>query len=164
MYIGGNNMRPSDPARVAAVYERRKQAMRLKHDGYTWAEIAPAVGYKDGKHAASDVHKYLDRLRKEQSADADALRQQQLAHLAELRQRVDAIMERRHIHVTPGGKIVKDEDGNVVLDDAVELAAIDRMLKIAEREGKILGTDAPEKLEAGVTINYSIDGVDMNQV
>lgn len=157
--MGGRN-----PERVAAVYERRKQAMRLKRDGYTWAEIAPAVGYKDAKHAASDVNKYLARLRKEQNADADALRQQQLAHLAELRQRVDAIMERRHIHVTPGGKIVRDENDEIVLDDAVELAAIDRMLKISEREGKILGTDAPEKLESAVTINYSIDGVDMDKV
>lgn len=50
-----------------------------------------------------------------------------------------------------GGKILMDEHGDVVRDVSSRLAAVDRVLKVQERASRLLGLDAPDRVEATVT-------------
>jgi hypothetical protein len=62
-----------------------------------------------------------------------------------LRRQVFAVLARPH-YVLHAGQVVKDDDGNPMRDDGPILAAVDRLLRIEERQAKIDGTDASEKL------------------
>jgi hypothetical protein len=44
-------------------------------------------------------------------------------------------------------------------DDAPVLNAVDRLVKISESRRKLLGLDAPAKVQSEGTVRYSIDGV-----
>lgn len=47
---------------------------------------------------------------------------------------------------------VHDDAGNLIeVDHGNRLAAVDRVIKLQDRAAKMLGTDAPEKVEASVT-------------
>lgn len=152
-----------NPGKLAAIYERRKLAVRMRREGNSWAEIVAATGYTDVQQAQNDVSKYLKRQYTEAAQEADMLRAQHAAHLAELKHTAQEIMDRMHIHITAGGQIAM-YDGKPVRDDMPSLAALDRLLKIIEREAKMYGLDAPDKLQSEVKINYTIEGVDMDKV
>jgi hypothetical protein len=74
------------------------------------------------------------------------LRSLELARLDALQGRTWAVMEREHVTVSHG-KIIRGEDGKPLRDDGPLLAAVDRLLKIAERRARLLGLDAPTRTE-----------------
>jgi hypothetical protein len=88
---------------------------------------------------------------------ADDLRQMELDRLDALAQRVWAVLETQHVTVS-NGRIVYL--GNEPLaDDAPVLNAVDRLVKISESRRKLLGLDAPAKVQSEGTVRYMIDGV-----
>ena len=56
------------------------------------------------------------------------------------------IMQKEHLIVTASGKVAT-VDGVPLPDDGVTMKAIDGLLKVSERRGKILGINAPTKHE-----------------
>jgi hypothetical protein len=68
------------------------------------------------------------------------------------------------VHVSASGKIVRDDNGEPLIDDGPTMQAADRILKIIERKTKLLGLDAPQKVESDVQVNYTFGGVDLNQL
>lgn len=133
------------------VAQRRAKAIELKNRGLSWQQVAEQVPYldTDGEPSAAfacvDVTRALKQANKELSMGLEEYREAARMRLDGLRRQVFAVLARPH-YVMYQGQFVIDEDGNKVRDDGPVLAAVDRLMKIEERQAKIDGTDASEKL------------------
>jgi hypothetical protein len=146
------------PGRVAlidkvAVREREARALELRRDGLTYAQIGEVLGV-NRQMATRIVQRGLDRIVRE---PAEQIRRLELDRLDHLQVEGLNVLHRRHV-VVQGGKVVKDDDGQPIVDDGPTLHAIHTVLKVQARRAKLLGLDAPAKVEAKV---MSIDELDM---
>lgn len=144
------NQQPSHRAMVA---RRRAKAIELKNRGLSWQQVAeqmePEYNDTDGEPSAAfacvDVTRALKQANKELAMGLEEYREAARMRLDGLRRQVFAVLARPH-YVMYQGQFVIDENGDKVRDDAPVLAAVDRLMKIEERQAKIDGTDASEKL------------------
>lgn len=143
------NQQPSHKAMVA---QRRARAIELKNRGLSWQQVAEQMPeYRDSEgnpsaaFACVDVTRALQQANKELSMGVEEYREAARMRLDGLRRQVFAVLARPHF-VLHAGQIVQDENGNPMRDDGPVLAAVDRLLRIEERQAKIDGTDASEKL------------------
>ena len=123
----------------ALVKERRRRALELRMRGQTLSDIASEVGYASASGAYKAVRAALQA---EALATVGEVRR---LHTARLEQALEAIW------------------------DAVcrgELQAIDRMLRVLDREAKLLGLDQPtqpdeppEALPVKAYINFPMDDI-----
>jgi hypothetical protein len=96
----------------------------------------------------------------------------QLATLEVLKRKLFKILDTDHLMVSQGHVVSRrvgtDEDDEPVweelVDDMPKMSAVDRLLRVLEREAKLLGLDAAEKLDVSSSVVYSIEGVDMNSL
>jgi hypothetical protein len=109
----------------AELIEKERQVLRYRQAGLTFDQIATRLGYAypSGAHAA--FKRAMDRIKDETLANEG-----RALHRARLETALSAIW-------------------NKVL--AGDLQAIDRMLRILERDSKLYGLDAPIKTETEVT-------------
>ena len=147
------NRQPSNRAHVA---QRRSTAIELKNRGLSWQQVADqmvsqfpeyldADGVASAAFACVDVSRALKQANKELALGLEEYREAARMRLDGLRRQVFAVLARPH-YAMYQGQFVIDEDGNKVRDDAPVLAAVDRLMRIEERQAKIDGTDASEKL------------------
>jgi hypothetical protein len=66
------------------------------------------------------------------------------------------VLQRTHVVVSQG-RVVKDDNGVPIPDDAPVLAATDRLLKIQERRAKLLGLDMPTRSKVEVLTESTVD-------
>lgn len=159
------NTRPHDRTgrfiRSIDTVERDAEACRLRANGHTYQHIAEQLGYSN----KGDAHHAVQRALKATVAEpAEDVRRMELARLDAELERLNAleqaartVLERDHITVSHG-RIIKDDTGTPIPDTAPILAAIDRLVRIedarrrnGERRAKLLGLDAPTKVDATVT-------------
>jgi hypothetical protein len=143
------------PSHRAAVARRRAKAIELKNRGLSWQQVADQMAaeghYLDGDGnpsaaaACVDVSRALKQANRELSMGLEEYREAARMRLDGLRRQVHAVLARPH-YVLYKGEIVHGPDGNPLRDDGVVLACIDRLQRIEERQAKIDGTDASEKL------------------
>lgn len=144
------------PSHRAHVAQRRARAVELKNRGLTWQQVADQLAgaypeYLDGGGAPSaafacvDVSRALKQANKELAMGLEEYREAARLRLDGLRRQVFAVLARPH-YVLHAGQIVNGPDGQPMKDDGPVLAAVDRLLRIEERQAKIDGTDASEKL------------------
>ncbi len=126
------------PKRVRLT-ERKRRALELRLQGLSFFEIAQKVGYASPSGAYEAVKTALD------SAVVDAAGEFRKVHVA----RLEALLE---------GIWSAARGGN--------LGAVDRALKVLEREAKLLGLDLPaqpaeqsEELPAKAYINFPMDDI-----
>lgn len=144
------NRQPSHRAMVA---QRRAKAIELKNRGLSWQQVAEQMtpeyndteGVPSAAFACVDVTRALKQASKELNMGLEEYREAARMRLDGLRRQVFAVLARPH-YVLHAGQIARDEDGNPIRDDGPILAAVDRLLRIEERQAKIDGTDASEKL------------------
>ena len=144
--------------------ERDRQAARLRTQGMPYREIAEQLGYHDEGSAHRAVSKIL---RETVQEAADELRKVEVERLDALLQVAWNVMMREHVAVSSGKIVmVADDEGNEVplRDDGPTLAALDRVIKIADRRAALLGLDAPQKIQSGGTVRYEISGVDLSKI
>jgi hypothetical protein len=110
----------NSPKRVAAA-ERRTQALGLRKQGKTFAEIGQELGYSE-QRAHKVVTEELQRLNAERAEQAAEVTRLEL-------ERLDALL-------AGVWQSAKGGDG----------PAIDRVLSIMARRAKLLGLDAPSKV------------------
>lgn len=146
-------------ARQAQIAERRNQAIERRIKGESWAMIAEALGYGDAATACKDFTRAMEQRRQELAENVETLRQTELARLDALTAVAWAVMERDHVSVSHG-KIVRDEDGEPLLDDGPRLAAIDRLVRIAERRARFEGWDSPVRVQTTGVVTFAVEGVD----
>lgn len=122
--------------------EQRAKAYRLKLRGLSDRAVAQQLGVS---------HTTVQNWTKQEAHEivlplAEELRKVQLERLGEMRQAALLVLERFHVTVSHG-KVIKDDFGDALEDDAPKLQAIDRLLRIEERIAKLLGLDAPTRAE-----------------
>lgn len=140
--------------RGATTAQRDAEAVRLRADGHTYEQIAQQLGYSDRSRARRAIEAALTASLRE---PADELRQMELIRLDSLWLEAVKVLHATHVTVSNGRVVMVERDGEPepVPDDAPVLQAIDRLLKIMERRSKLLGLDAPAKVEV-----MSLDRVD----
>lgn len=128
--------------------ERDQRMASLKLAGLTYEAIASEYGI-----CLSAAYEGVGRAMKAVPfEDADSLRKIELAHLEKAQSKALSILEARHLLADIKGHIIYDEDGNVATDDTVALKAIDSLVKVQTRRAKLLGLDAPTRVQAMIGI------------
>jgi len=128
----------NNPATAA----RDADAARMRIAGKTYEQIATELRYPNRGVAYRAVQRIIAADVRE---TADELRALELERLDRLYQAGMQVLEAKHYTVQKDGVIW--HDGKPLEDDAPILAAIDRLLKIQDRRAKLLGLDAPTKVE-----------------
>lgn len=108
-----------------SVLEKEIKIIELRRAGVTWEKIALETGFRN----ASGAYKMYQR----------AAERMVRPHLEEYRDMQLDRLERMHMAVWPRAK-----DG--------DLRAIETALRISDREAKLLGLEAPLKVQAEVTV------------
>lgn len=138
---------PASRAKRADTAKRRSEAIDMRMAGASYQKIADTLGYTSRGAACQDISRALEQAVAEQTRSVEAYREEELQRLDLLLAEAWRVLKRTHVTVSHG-RIVRDEDDQPIEDDAPTLSAIDRVLKIQERRSKLLGLDAPTKVEA----------------
>lgn len=118
--MGGTN---ANSARLARKVKHQEQALELRRAGLSYATIARRIGLsKSRAHAL--VQLGLQEARAQNAASAEELRVEELS-------RLDGMLAKVYPKAAKG-----------------DLQAVDRVLKIGERRAKLLGLEAPVRIEA----------------
>lgn len=96
--------------------------------------------------------------------DRDKKRQELASQLDYLRAQMAELVEREPAPMYRGAEPVRDDDGNVVEDHSGRIAATDALLRVQARAAKLLGLDAPDKVETAATVRYVVDNVDLDEL
>ncbi|MFE2311661.1 hypothetical protein ACFXC8_00420 [Streptomyces sp. NPDC059441] len=128
--------------RTPAGAARDAKAAQLRADGWTLTAIAEELGYYDRSTARRAI---LGALREVVRGPAENLVATEAARLDALYEEALEVLLRDHVTVSHG-KVIKDDDGNPLIDDGPKLAAIDRLVKVRESYRKLLGLDAPSRV------------------
>jgi len=132
-------MGASNIAKRANAAQRRKQAIEMRLNGHQWQDIADRLNYSSRGAAHTDVKRALEQGVTELAVPREALRELELQRLdAELVRLSDLTSEVLPLLANPERKLL----------------AVDRLLRIeearrknSERRSKLLGLDAPERVE-----------------
>jgi hypothetical protein len=145
--------------------ERRAKAVRLSVAGRTLDAIAAELGYNSKQAAHKDIKAALAEAAKQTSLAVDELRVKELALLDEALEVAHRIMNAEHL-AHGNGRVVRRNLGTEdepewvdVIDNGPNLAAADRLIKISESRRKLLGLDAPTKVQQQIegTVSYVIN-------
>lgn len=138
-------MRPASRARggahdVAETSARRARALRLRlSGGLTYEQIAEELGYADKSSVRGAILAALDRV--------------EVRAVEEYRDVQHARLERMHAALWPlivGSHTPTRPDGTpepTYVDPATRIAAIRQATTVAARDARLLGLDAPQRLE-----------------
>lgn len=127
--------------------ERDAEAIRLLCEGATYQRIADVLEYGDRSSAHRAVKSALAAI---PAPEAAMLREVEGERLDRLIREAFAVLGRDHVHISQGGKVVRDDDGNLIYDDGPKLAAINTLVRLSERRAKLFGLDAPTRIKASV--------------
>lgn len=141
-----------------ATADKAAAAARLKaeHPRMTYQQIADAVGYSDKGSAWRAIQKCRNAVLQQAGAELIA---SEAAQLDDLFVSAMEVLERAHVMVSHG-RVIKDDEGNVLLDDGPKLAALREMRAIRESYRKLLGVDQPTQVAVSGQVRYEVVGVD----
>ena len=148
------NSKPGRHGRKRPQTQQSARVIKLKQDGRTFDEIGAELGIS----RATAHRRFYAGLRHIVEPEVAAYRAEHVKRLAMERAIVCDILAARHVTIS-NGKVLPEYE-----DDGPTLAAIDRLLKIDEREARLLGLDSAAKVELGGGVTYQIVGVDPEQV
>jgi len=124
--------------------ERDAEAARLRATGLSYSDVARQLGFAD----ESGAFRAATRAMRAIAEPARELRAIELARLDFALQAAWKVMTMVHVAVSNGRVVLHPETGEPLRDYGPVLAAIDRVVRIGERRCKLLGLDAPTKIEA----------------
>jgi len=117
------------------------RAAQLRGQGLSYRAVARELGV-----SVSSAHQAVARaFRDTLTEPAEQARAVELARLEDAHDAALAVLLREHVTVSHG-RIVTDDDGTPILDDAPALQAIDRIRALSESRRKLLGLDAPSRV------------------
>jgi hypothetical protein len=102
---------------------------------------------------------WADALQRTVKEPADQQRALELQRLDQLQLAAARVLRAVHV-VIQGGKVVLDEQGQPYPDHGPVLAAVNTLLRVAERRARLLGLDAPAKVDAKVDGRFTLDQLD----
>jgi len=133
------------------IAERRAQAIELKRRGLTWQQVADQLDLGNPGAVAREILHALHEANREVQEQLDAYRQLELEKYDALERLMWAVIRKKHILAQHGRIMFDPETGEPMIDDGPLFNAADRLLKISERRSKLMGWDAPTKLEVQAT-------------
>lgn len=122
------------------VARQTRVALKMRREGHGFFDIAQELTKFSERHVSMKLVRLRIRDHWKQ-VEREACEE----HLQWELDRLDDLLRRAYA-------ILKDED-----DPDVRLKAMDRMLKIGERRSKLLGLDAPQRVDATVTETTQAD-------
>jgi hypothetical protein len=152
----------------AEIAVRRERLIEMRRDGKSWSHIAKALGYADAPSACTDLRRTLEQRQEQLAISLDQHRQMELEKLDRLERAAITVLETKHVHIS-GGKVVReggDEEtvGEPLYDDGPVLQAIETLRRLSERRAKLLGIDAPTKVETDGQLTVIVEGVDVEDL
>jgi hypothetical protein len=148
-----------EPLTPTQVVERRAEVLRRHNSGETFTQISKAMGV-----SRQAVHQlYWRAVRSVPAKAVHEIRDDINAHLASLLAHTNDIRSRDHVKVN-NGVIVKDEDGQPLLDDGPEVDAIREARALLEQIAKLNGANAPAQVTVNGQITYQVNGVDLGNL
>lgn len=147
----------------AEVAARRQRGINLRKAGKSWAEIAVELGHDSAATAFNDVKRARDANRSSLKETVEDERQTDLERLDGMLAEAWRVMESNHLAVSGGNVVMVGPEGDEspLLDDGPKLDAIRTLLRVLERRAKLLGTDAPTRVEAEGELRVVVEGVDV---
>ena len=136
------------------------RALDLRVAGLSLAQIGRELGV-DESTACRYVKDALAGLAKRTESNAEHLRELELERLDKLQRAAERVLAKNHLFVN-AGRIVEDIDDKTglpykLIDDGPVLAAIDRLVRIAESRRKLMGIDAPAKVEQSGEVRVIVE-------
>ena len=132
-----------------------QQAAAMRSRSLTYQQIGDAMGVTR-QAAYQAVLRAIADIPKEGAEEALAL---ELEKLDAAERRLFSIIGKEHYRVGNNGKVVMYEDKPVV-DDGPVVSAIGALMRVGERRAKLLGLNAPTKVDADVTLHEGMGEVD----
>lgn len=121
------------------VAERRRNLARMRRSGIRFDdERILNLGYKTSSAARRDLNRALTRNRDEEAAEISVYRQQE-------NERLDALLEAAWPRATKPSPVF-DKEGMVV-GEALDMRAVDTVLRLMDRRAKLNGLDMPVRTE-----------------
>lgn len=127
--------------------ERALEAARLRALRFSHKQIAEQLGYKDPSGAWRAVKRGQELIVREPHQDAILL---DLAELDEMAREAWKVLRNTH-YVVDRGAVVTWND-QPLHDDGPVLAAIGKLLDVQERRARLVGLDAPKRVEVADAI------------
>jgi hypothetical protein len=148
-------MSRADRQTVAA--RRRAQVLQARLTGASFEDIGRQLGVSDTR-----AHQlYVDALRRTVQEPADQLREAEAQRLDLLQLTATRILHGEHVLVQGGRPVLDPQSGRPYTDDGPTLAAAGLLLRISESRRKLLGLDAPARVDAQVRGEvYSLTAID----
>lgn len=134
-----------------AALDQRAAAMRARSMSYD--QIGAELGLSRSAAFASVQRAMRDTLDQGRE-EAEALRQIELDKLDYLERRLFGIIQKKHVHVTPSGKIAY-LNGEPVEDDDPIVKAIDSLLRVQQRRARLLGLDRPVEVHVEAQVDFA---------
>ena len=118
---------------------RRTKLLALRRQGVRYDdERVEALGYSSPSAARRDLTRALEAHRQEEEAEVATYRQQE-------NERLDALLEAAWPRATQPSPVL-NKDGEVI-DQALDMRAVDTVLRLMDRRAKLNGLDMPTKAE-----------------
>lgn len=128
------------------------RAAELRTQSKTFKEIGEILGVPLNT-AYNMVQRAIEDIPREKTQELIAL---EVAKIDFLERKAIEILEKRHVFVSQGGKVVYDGDEKLE-DDGPTLQAINTLAKLGERRARLLGLNAPTRTELTSTVAVSIE-------
>jgi hypothetical protein len=148
---------PASKLQQAQVAERRTRAIALRIAHVPLQAIADQLGYSSPAAVSVDLKRAMTARRDELRDQADLLVAIETEKLDALERVLWGVVRRRHVMVSQG-RVMKNDDGTVLLDDDPAVRAAATLLRAFERRSKLHGLDAPAQLRARVEVQDEFDG------
>lgn len=132
---------PMDPDNLDAA-ERGRRALELRRDGMTWPAIAEELGYADKASAYNAAKRLLDRTEVESVEEYRAIQSDRLdeAYRIQFKALKDLVFMGELPAIPP---------------------AVNALVKISDRQSKLLGLDAPTRVAVTGTENFAETAVQL---
>jgi hypothetical protein len=134
--------------RTVQQVDRDARAVELRRQHMNYRQIAAHLGL-----STSNAYQAVQRGLADTVAETnDEVRRQEVERLDDLARAALTVLTKTHIVVSQGRVVLDPNTDEPLIDDGPILQALDRLLKIQERRAKLLGLDAPAKVEV-LTLN-----------
>lgn len=127
--------------------ERDARIWELRARGLTIYQVAAELGCSTSK-VRSSLHRVAEEYQVEFAADIIKM---ELDRLDIMLRKAMEVLHARHLAFSHG-RLLRDDEDNLLNDSAPVLQAINSVLKIMERRSQYLGLDAPSKSEQSITV------------
>jgi hypothetical protein len=128
------------------IEDRRAKVLDMHVRGVPQYVIAKSFGVSR-RVISEDIAEMVARRREQIPELADAMIARQFEELEAIREKAWAIANQKHVHVTREGRVAIGMDGQPLIDNVPNLAAMNLLLKTQERVAKMFGLDMPKKID-----------------